>query len=209
MRRRRAEPPPGGATATAGGDERLTQLLMGARHDPSLLGEFFTLQYPVVVRSLTRDAMCPEIAADLAAETFAVVVRDLHRFDPTRGSAGAWVGGIARNQLRSWIRRGVVDARARQRLRILTPAYTEVDEEMVHASVDEEPVRAAVRGALRSLSDADQKVIHLRVVDRLPYEEVADVLGCSAGAARVRSSRALARLRAAVDRERPQVAGFA
>ena len=209
MQRRRAEPPLGGVTTPLGSDERLTQLLFGARQDPSLLGDFFSQQYPIVLRSLTRDAMCPEIAADLAAETFAVVVRDLHRFDPSRGSAGAWVGGIARNQLRSWVRRGVVDARARQRLRILTPTFTEVDEEMVHTSVDEEPVRAAVRGALRSLSDADQQVIHLRVVDRLPYDEVADALGCSAGAARVRSSRALARLRAAVDRDRPRMAGLA
>jgi RNA polymerase sigma factor (sigma-70 family) len=199
MRRRRAEPPSRSASALVDGDDRLTQLLVAARTDPRQLGEFFTLQYPVVLRSLVRTALCPEIAADLAAETFAVVVRDLHRFEPSRGSAGAWVGGIARNQLRSWLRRGMVDARARQRLRIITPVHTDTDEAWVDDYVDEEPARVAVRGALQSLSDADQRVIHLRVVDRLPYDEVAHELGCSAGAARVRSSRALARLRAAVD----------
>jgi RNA polymerase sigma-70 factor (ECF subfamily) len=162
----------------------------------------------VIVRYLSRTALCPEIAADLAAETFAVVVRDLHRFDPARGSAGAWVSGIARNQLRSWMRRGVVDARARQRLKIVTPAYHDLDEASVHADVDNAPVRAAVRGALRSLSDADQQVIHLRVLDRLPYDQVAMALGCSAGAARVRSSRALARLRAAVEAEPTTMAGL-
>jgi RNA polymerase sigma factor (sigma-70 family) len=209
MRRRRAEPRPGGTSVLLGSDERLTQMLVDARSDPAVLGEFFMLLYPGVMRTIARVAMCPEIAADLAAETFAVVVRDLHRFDPSRGSAGAWVGGIARNQMRAWVRRGVVDARARQRLRIVTPAYTEVDEVSVHAAVDEAPARAAVRGALRSLSDADQQVINLRVVDRLPYDEVADALGCTTGAARVRSSRALARLRAAVDEERPRIAGLA
>jgi RNA polymerase sigma factor (sigma-70 family) len=199
MRRRRAEPPSRSVSALVDGDDRLTQLLVAARADPRQLGEFFTLQYPVVLRSLVRTALCPEIAADLAAETFAVVVRDLHRFEPSRGSAGAWVGGIARNQLRSWLRRGMVDARARQRLRIITPVHTDTDEAWVDDYVDEEPARVAVRGALQSLSEADQRVIHLRVVDRLPYDEVARELGCSAGAARVRSSRALARLRAAVD----------
>jgi RNA polymerase sigma factor (sigma-70 family) len=199
MRRRRAEPPSRSASALVDGDDRLTQLLVAARSDPRQLGEFFTLQYPVVLRSLVRTALCPEIAADLAAETFAVVVRDLHRFEPSRGSAGAWVGGIARNQLRSWLRRGMVDARARQRLRIITPVHSDTEEAWVDDYVDEEPARVAVRGALLSLSDADQRVIHLRVVDRLPYDEVATELGCSAGAARVRSSRALARLRAAID----------
>jgi RNA polymerase sigma-70 factor (ECF subfamily) len=196
-------------TAPAGGDEQLTELLVRARQHPELLGDFFTIQYPVVLRYVARTVLCPEIAADLAAETFAVVVRDLHRFDPTRGSAGAWVSGIARNQIRTWVRRGVVDARARKRLGIVTPAFTELDEDIVDASIDEAPARAAVRGALRRLSDADRHVIHLRVVDRLPYDEVADALGCSAGAARVRSSRALARLRAAVDQEPSSLAGLA
>jgi RNA polymerase sigma-70 factor, ECF subfamily len=209
MRRRRAEPRPGSASALVGSDERLTQMLVDARSDPLVLGEFFMLLYPGVLRNIARVALCPEIAADLAAETFAVVVRDLHRFDPARGSAGGWVGGIARNQVRSWVRKGVVDARARQRLHIVTPTYTEVDEASVHAAVDEAPARAAVRGALRTLSDADQQVINLRVVDRLPYDEVADALGCTTGAARVRSSRALARLRAAVDEEPERIAGSA
>jgi RNA polymerase sigma-70 factor (ECF subfamily) len=208
MRRRRAGPPSAGVPTQAGGDEQLTELLLAARAEPALLGDFFTLQYPVVLRFVVRTVLCPEIGADLTAETFAVVVRDLHRFDPTRGSAGAWVSGIARNQVRTWMRRGVVDARARKRLRIETPAYTEIDEELVTTAVDDAPVRAAVSGALRRLSDADRRVIRLRVVDRLPYDEVADALGCSAGAARVRSSRALARLRAAVDQEPSSLAGL-
>jgi RNA polymerase sigma-70 factor (ECF subfamily) len=208
MRRRRAGPPPPGFTAAVGGDEQLTQLLVGARRRPELLGDFFTAHYPVVLRHVARTVLCPEIAADLTAETFAVVVRDLHRFDPTRGSAGAWVSGIARNQIRTWVRRGVVDARARKRLRMVTPAFAGIDEDAVDASIDEAPARAAVRGALRLLSDADRDVIRLRVVDRLPYDEVADALGCSAGAARVRSSRALARLRAAVDQEPSSLAGL-
>jgi RNA polymerase sigma-70 factor (ECF subfamily) len=209
MRRRRAEPSSAADRPPADADDELTQLLVAARSDPDRLGEFFTREYPPVLRYLARTAYCPEIAADLAAETFAVVVRDIHRFDPARGSAGAWVRGIARNQLRTWMRRGVVDARARQRLRIVTPSFVDDEASLVHAGVDEAPARAAVRGALQSLSDADQRVIRLRVVDRLPYDEVAAELGCTSGAARVRSSRALARLRAAVEKEPAKIAGLA
>jgi RNA polymerase sigma factor (sigma-70 family) len=209
MRRRRAGPRPGDDLAPAGSEDQLTQMLIDARTEPSVLGDFFTFLYPTVRRSIAKVALCPEIAADLAAETFAVVVRDLYRFDPAKGTAGGWVAGIARNQLRTWVRRGVVDARARQRLHIVTPRYTETDEATVHSMVDDAAARAAARAALRTLSDADQQVINLRVVDRLPYGEVADALGCSEGAARVRSSRALARLRAAVDEDRPRAAGWA
>jgi RNA polymerase sigma-70 factor (ECF subfamily) len=211
MRRRRAEPIDGAVETDQfdpdpGTSDRPTRLLVGARHDPSLLGEFFTLQYPVVFRSMSRATLCPEIGADLAAETFAVVVRDLHRFDPQRGSAGAWVSGIARNQMRTWARRGVVDARARRRLGIVTPVFVESEETEINDELDAAPMYAAVQDALQSLSDTDRQVIHLRIISRLPYDEVGKLLGCTTGAARVRSSRALARLREAVD-ARPKVAG--
>src|SRR5690606_18993935 len=117
--------------------DRLTRLLVDARDDPEKLGELFVLHHPGLVRSLLRVTLCPEIAADLAAETFAVVVRDLHRYDPTLGAASAWISGIAKNQVRSWLRRGVVDARVRQRLGIVTPRFDEASDDLVHHDIDD------------------------------------------------------------------------
>jgi RNA polymerase sigma factor (sigma-70 family) len=176
-----------------------TALLVAARVDPSALGELFRREFGPLVDLLTHIVLCPEIAADLAAESFAVVVRDLHRFDPRRGTAAQWLRGIARNQARSWMRRGLVDNRARQRLGILTPPLTETDVNMLHNRIDDEPLRLAVRHALSELSDQDREVIKLRVVDELDYERIANQIGCTVNAARVRTSRALARLRSRLD----------
>lgn len=209
MRRRRAVPVDGSASRNPDEDDRLTQLLVAARHDPEKLGDLFTAHHPVLLRSLARVTLCPEIAADLAAETFAVVVRDLHRYDPARGAAGAWIAGIAKNQVRGWQRRGVVDARVRQRLGIVTPTFDEPCDDLIDDDIDAGPRRDAVREALRSLTDPDREVIQLRVIERRPYDEIAASLGCSVGAARVRASRALARLRGALDSTRPTVSGFA
>jgi RNA polymerase sigma-70 factor (ECF subfamily) len=49
--------------------------------------------------------------------------------------------------------------------------------------------------ALAELPAAERDAIELRVVERLPYDEVAATLATTPGAARVRVSRGLGRLR--------------
>ena len=64
----------------------------------------------------TRNA---ELAADLAAETFAGILEAAGRFDPTRlegPSAIPWIISIARYTLLASLRRGVVAEEARRRL---------------------------------------------------------------------------------------------
>jgi RNA polymerase sigma-70 factor (ECF subfamily) len=48
--------------------------------------------------------------------------------------------------------------------------------------------------ALAQLPEGQRKAVRLRVVDELPYAQVAQRLGCSEGAARVRVTRGLAQL---------------
>jgi RNA polymerase sigma-70 factor (ECF subfamily) len=74
------------------------------RHVDELLGFF--------VRR-TRDA---ELAADLTAETFAAALGARRRYRPEKGAAGAWLYGIALEQLVDAQRRGSVERRAQRRL---------------------------------------------------------------------------------------------
>jgi RNA polymerase sigma-70 factor (ECF subfamily) len=174
-------------------------LLVAARRDPSSFAAFYRDQHADLFRFLYRQVLCPEIAADLTAETFAIALAHIGRFDPARGDAPQWLRGIARNRVRAWARSGAVAAKARQRLGMTTPLFTEVDTAMIDERHDAGPLLAAVRAALESMKPVDREVIQLRVVDGLGYEMIAARLGCSPGAARVRCSRALARLRADLD----------
>ncbi len=53
-----------------------------------------------IVGWLYRQTGDREVAADLAAEVFAAALISAHRYRPSRGSAGLWLLGIARNKLR-------------------------------------------------------------------------------------------------------------
>lgn len=136
----------------------------------------------------------PQLSADLAAETFATAFEHRGRFDPRRGTADAWLLGIAHNQLRHMRRRGSIDYRARRRLGIPPLALDDVSIERIDDLLDIEAMKAALWGALEALPGRTADAIRLRVVDELPYEEVARQLGCSQRAARVRVSRGLGQL---------------
>ena len=168
-----------------------------ARHDPSAFGELFQSLWPLLVRRLVRQTFCPEIAADIASETFARAVVRCAQFDPERGSARAWLWTIAQNELRSWLRRGAVDDRARRKIRFDVRVDEDVLDDLLDAAAANE-WRAALRDALVSLRPDARTVVRLRVLDDLSYREIADALGCSEGAARVRFSRAIGSLRNAL-----------
>jgi RNA polymerase sigma factor (sigma-70 family) len=92
--------------------------------------------------------------------------------------------------LRDSARRGRIATRARERLglplHLAGEGYDEVEERL-------SPRRSLSR-ALAELPEHERDALELRIVDELPYEEVAERLEIRPAAARLRVSRALRRL---------------
>ena len=134
-------------------------------------------------------------ASDLTAETFARAWLSRRRFEDHRdGSLRPWLLGIAKNVLRDSVRRDRVETAARERLGLpldlaTEDGYTAVEERL--------SPRAALAAALGGLSAPERDAVELRVLDGLPYDEVAERLGIQPAAARLRVSRGLRHLAAA------------
>ena len=135
-----------------------------------------------------------QVAADLCAETFAVALEQAARFDPSRGTSGAWLWGIARNLLRRYHRDAAVDARARQRLAIRSQVVAEDDLDLIEQRFDAAAMLDDGRAALDDLSPKVAAAVRCRVLDQQPYEVVARVCDCTEATARVRVSRGLSTL---------------
>ena len=174
------------------------ELLRGTRNDAERFGEFFDRYYAEVSQFFWFRTADAEVAADLTAETFAAALEGLERFDTSRGSAAGWLFGIADKQLRQWLRRGRVDRRARDRLHVDPIAIDEAGYERVEALSDIGRLVKPLAAALAALPETVRRAIQLRVLDQLDYGAVAQQLGCSEGAARVRVSRGLKELFEAV-----------
>lgn len=168
------------------------QLIRAARDDPDAFAELYARHAPAVHRFLQARTRA-DVALELTAETFAQAALSLRRFrDPGNGSAGPWLFGIAKNVLRRTLERERVEARARARLGIevrVDAAFDRVEER-----VTADRLRPQLELALAALPPKQRDAVELRVVDELPYAQVASRLGCSELAARVRVTRALGAL---------------
>ena len=168
------------------------ELLVAARTDPQAFREFYE-RYAVWMRAwFQRQTGSESAALDLTAETFAQAWRGLRRFrDMADGSGAPWLFGIARNLLRQYHKHNRIETAARARLGMPvdwegTEAYDAVDDRIAARAL-----RPALVEAVRGLPADQQRALELRVVQQLPYEEVAGRLDCSINAARLRVSRAL------------------
>jgi RNA polymerase sigma-70 factor (ECF subfamily) len=165
--------------------------------DAALLGlddpDAFAELYDRHVRAIFAwsSARVGDYAADLTAEVFALAWQNRKRFrDEHRGSALPWLYGIALNVLRSSLRKRRVEHGARERLGLPVSVahvdYEAVDDRLSFPS-------AAVR-AFAELPDVERELLVLRVVEEMPYREIADRLHCTPLAARLRVFRSLRRL---------------
>ncbi len=188
----------GGAAVDDPDRARETELLAGAHHHPENFDELFRRTWPYLVRRLTHQTFDAEIAADIAAETFARAVVSCKRFDPSRGSARTWLWTMALNLMRDWFRHGTVQDRYRRKLRVEVVAPVDVLAEVVDRASTSE-LRGALAEALATISSDARELVRLRVVDECSYDEIGLKLGCSPAAAKMRFSRAIAALREALE----------
>ncbi len=136
-----------------------------------------------------------DVAADLCAETYSKALASLASYDATRAPAPtAWLYGIAKNELRTYARRSRVADSARRRLGVDVGTMHEDDLDLVAIRVDLERFTGPLGDGMQSLSAKVRDAVILRVVEELPYVEVARRAGCSEEAARARVARGLSQL---------------
>jgi RNA polymerase sigma-70 factor (ECF subfamily) len=134
----------------------------------------------------------PQLAEDLLADTFERALRSRSRFDPRRGTEKNWIYAIAVNLVRDQARRQRAERSALERVGAHERRWTHDGEFGVVEDRD------LLGRALIELSDDEREAIALRFGSDLKVREVAQVLGDRESAVEKRISRALQKLREAL-----------
>ena len=167
------------------------ELLSRARRDPAAFGTFYERHERLVLGYFMRRTRDPELAADLAAETFAVALAASRKYRRDGAPASAWLIGIARNTLFSSFRRSQVEDRARRRLG-MEPLT--LDDELLDR-IERLGGDARVEALLARLTPEQSDAVRARVLDEEDYAGIAQRLRCSESVVRQRVHRGLAILR--------------
>ena len=167
------------------------RLLARSTRDPAAFGTFYERHERLVLGYFMRRVGDPELAADLAAETFAVALVAARRYRNDGAPASAWLVGIARNTLFTSFRKSRVEDRARRRLGM---EPIELDEELLER-IERIGGDSRVESLLARLTPEQSDAVRARVLHEEDYAGIALRLRCSESVVRQRVSRGLAVLR--------------
>jgi len=169
------------------------QLLRESARDAEAFGVFYDRHASALATYFLRRTADRALSADLTAETFAQAFAHRRRYRDTGDPASAWLYTIAVRQMNQYFRRQRVSSKYRHRLGI--PSANATDDFDVIDDMDELRRRLpALEGAFSSLTAGSAEAVMLRVGHGWSYQRVAERLGCTPSAARVRVSRALTEL---------------
>jgi RNA polymerase sigma-70 factor (ECF subfamily) len=140
----------------------------------------------------------PWAAEEIVQDVFMTLIRDPRKFDPERGTLGAFLYGIARNRVLKHIERAPRDLSLDERMEQGMPApvverFTPVE----WAEMRER--REQVRAAVLDLPVEFRETVVLCELEELSYEEAAKLLECPVGTIRSRLHRGRALLLAKLE----------
>lgn len=139
------------------------------------------------VASMLRDRSAAE---DVTAQAYERAYRKRRSYRPARGTAEAWIFGIARN--------AALDELRRRKRRAELPAEPEDEAALAVEDHAEHSVRrAAVRAAVADLEGTERDMVALKFMGGLSNAEIARVLRTSESNVGTRLHRTITKLREA------------
>ncbi len=147
-----------------------------------------------LVYTLCRRSLGPEVAKDLTQEVFAAGWFARRQYDPSRGSLGGWLVGIARNKIIDHVR---AQNRRPQLSGTEAPAGAANPSP---AEVDALADRLLLADAMAQLPDRSKRVIELAFFEELTHPEIAARCDLPIGTVKSDIRRGLARLRRHLER---------
>ena len=139
------------------------------------------------VSSLLRDRAAAE---DVTAAAFERAYRKRRSFQAARGSAEAWIFGIARNA-------ALDELRKRKRTAALVAEPEDVEALAPEDAADQALRRQTVRAALHTLTPRERDLVALKFAGGLSNAEIAGVLGISESNVGTKLHRTIEKLREA------------
>ena len=123
----------------------------------------------------------PDVAEDILQTSF---IKAYHHLGEVRGRFDAWLFRIVANGCKDWLKN----------IRRMHLSYDEDDQPSTFASPDEDLDRTELRqdldSALAQLAPSLREAFIMKHVEGRSYEEMADLLGATVGALKMRVHRA-------------------
>lgn len=156
--------------------------------DEAAFRAIFERYAPVIFGMANRHLRNEDLAKDVTQQTFFRMHGARRDFRPD-GRLRPWLLTIAMNLVRGHWRK------SSRRKHVELEPEREAAPQPERGPIEVEQRATALREALQELPSSQREVVELHWFQERPYKEVAEIVGSSEGAVRVRAHRAYARLK--------------
>jgi RNA polymerase sigma-70 factor, ECF subfamily len=191
-----------GEMQTAATNERDDVVLLrrSAKGDEEAFALIYHRHQASLYRFVLRMSGSPWAAEEIVQDVFMTLIREPEKFDPQRGTLGAFLYGVARNRVMKHLERTPrdlsLDAKDKQ-VRGVHALASGHDTPAEWAILRER--RQQVRAAVLELPVEFREAVVLCELEELSYEEAASLLNCPIGTIRSRLHRGRALLLAKLE----------
>ncbi|NVK63753.1 MAG: sigma-70 family RNA polymerase sigma factor [Flavobacteriales bacterium] len=160
-----------------------------AKKDPEKFGPLYTKYHEQIFRYVYQRMDDQEQAFDVTSQVFIKALSNLHKYEFRGVPFSSWLYRIAKSELYQSFR----DRKARRTVNVDTVHLADITEEF-----DDDELLADKSKLLKCLSqlrENDLQLIELRYFEKRPYKEIGEILDVTENNAKVKTFRALERLK--------------
>lgn len=165
------------------------QILERSKKNPKAFGELYEKHFDRIFNFIYRQTEDEDLTADLCSQTFLIALNNLERYEFRGVPFSAWLYKIATNEVNKHYRKQKHD-------KIFSVEETKIKELMDAGNEgwDEDVIQKLIQH-LRELPTEMLEVLELRFFEDKDFREIAFILDITESGAKMRTYRALDRLR--------------
>ena len=175
-------------------------LKRSAKGDERAFAEIYRRHQAPLFRFAVRMTGSSWAAEEIVQDVFMMLVREPKKFDPERGTLGAFLYGVARNRIMKHLERTPRDFSLDESNEAGRETHPLLQEQMTPARwAESHERREQVRAAVLQLPFEFREAVTLCELEEMSYEEAARSLNCPVGTIRSRLHRGRALLLAKLE----------
>lgn len=168
-----------------------------AKENPTKFEPLYRKYYSPILRYLQQRVDDPEVAFDIASQVFIKALKNLHTYENRGVPFGSWLYRIAKSELYQQFR----EKQSSKLVRMDNLQIAHVDE-FFYEIAEKEQNKATLLLALNTLKPDQLQLIEMRFFEQLSFREIGDALGLTENNAKVKTFRAVEKLRSLFMKQR-------
>lgn len=160
-----------------------------AKNDPNHFGPLYKKYHEQIFRYIYQRMDDEEMAFDVTSQVFIKAMKNLHKYEFRGVPFSSWLYRIAKSELYQAYR----DKKAERTVNLDSVHLQQMIDEM--SEDDSEQNRAKLFKSISQLKEEDMQLIEMRFFEKRSFREIGEILDITENNAKVKSFRALERLK--------------